>query len=324
MLDVLTVSDMCVDLVLTGNVRPQFGQVEQLIANYLIELGGSANIFASQLGKLGTPVGIIGWVGHDPLGEFCLARLKTLAIDTSRVKVHARLQTGLGVALAESEDRAILTYLGTVDATRPSDLANNLLTECRHWHIASYFLLGGLRGFWTEWARRCKAAGLTLSLDTNWDPTNRWEGVIDLLPLVDVFLPNQNEALAISGEKDLLMAARRLAREGPLIVVKQGPKGAMALSAGKTWDLPPRDLALSPVQVADTVGAGDNFDAGFIHGWLERLEVQECLAIGHRCAVASLARGGGIAGQLRVGDLGGLDQGETHDRITQGHSQRTR
>jgi ribokinase len=301
MLDVLSVSDMCVDLVLTGNVRPQFGQVEQIIGAYFLELGGSANIFASQLAKLGARVGLVGWIGDDPFGNFCLQRMKTLGIDMSHVRVHSLLKTGLGVALAESEDRAILTYLGTIDAVKPSDLSNDLLESCRHWHIASYFLLESLRGFWVGWAQRCKAAGLTLSLDTNWDPANEWVGVMEMLPFVDVFLPNQNEAFALTGEKDVLRAARRLAKEGPLVVVKRGAEGAIAIAGTKTWDMDLRlcDTAPDSLQVADTVGAGDNFDAGFIRGWLLRRDVPECLMLGHRCAVASLARAGGIEGQLR-------------------------
>jgi sugar/nucleoside kinase (ribokinase family) len=299
MLDVLSVSDMCVDLVLAGDVRPRFGQVEQIISDYVLELGGSANIFASQLTKLGGRVGLVGRTGQDALGGFCLKRLCTLGIDVSHVKMHSQRKTGLGVALAERDDRAILTYLGTIDATQPGDLSSDLLEISRHWHIASYFLLASLRGFWVEWAQRCKAARLTLSLDTNWDPENRWAGVMELLPVIDVFLPNQNEALAVAGEKDVLTAARRLAREGPLVVVKRGEEGAMAVLGNKTWDMPSRAMGLSPVKVVDTVGAGDNFDAGFIRGWLLRRDVRECLILGHRCAVASLTQPGGISGQLQ-------------------------
>jgi sugar/nucleoside kinase (ribokinase family) len=107
--DVLAASDMCVDLVLTGNVRPQFHQVEQIVDDFSLELGGSANIFASQLVKLGARVGVIGWVGKDVFGEFCLSRINDLGIYASRIGVHPGLKTGLGVALAEREDRAILT-----------------------------------------------------------------------------------------------------------------------------------------------------------------------------------------------------------------------
>src|SRR5438128_1133504 len=116
LLDVLCVADMCVDLVLRGNIRPRFQQIEQLIDDYRLELGGSANILASQFVKLGGRAGVIGWLGTDPFGDLVLARLRELGVEVTRVRRHATEKTGLGVALAEPDDRAILTYAGTIDA----------------------------------------------------------------------------------------------------------------------------------------------------------------------------------------------------------------
>jgi sugar/nucleoside kinase (ribokinase family) len=289
---------MCVDVVLSGNIRPQFNQVEQIIDNYVLELGGSANIFASQLVKLGGRAGVIGRIGHDAFGKFTLERLRSIGVDTSRVSCHPSLKTGLGVALAETRDRAILTYLGTIDAVLPADLPDNLPAACRHWHIASFFLLGSLRPYWSHWVQRCKEAGLSTSLDTNWDPQNRWDGVTELLPFIDVFLPNEAEALSLTGETDLLKAGKRLAGRGPLVVVKRGDRGATAFKGNKTWHVHPSDFPAVPTVLVDSVGAGDNFDAGFMRAWLLGRDVDECLGWAHRCAVASLASPGGIQGQL--------------------------
>jgi sugar/nucleoside kinase (ribokinase family) len=178
-------------------------------------------------------------------------------------------------------------------------LPGELSAACRHWHIASYFLLRRLRSFWVQWAQRCKEAGVTLSLDTNWDPENRWEGVTELLPFIDVVLPNENEALALTGETDILKAARRLAAQGSLVVVKLGKKGAIAVRGDKVYELHATEVESGPVMVADSVGAGDNFDAGFLRAWLLGRSISECLSLAHRCAVASLAKPGGIEGQLR-------------------------
>src|SRR5262245_28275982 len=110
--DVLAVSDMCVDLVIRGNVRPQFSQVEQIIGDYFLEMGGSANIFISQIVKLGACGGLIGWVGEDSFGEFLVRRLHEIGVDTTYVRRHPTIKTGVGVALVEENDRAILTYPG--------------------------------------------------------------------------------------------------------------------------------------------------------------------------------------------------------------------
>src|ERR1700680_2868615 len=100
-LDVITVSDMCADLVVTGNVRPEFHQLEQLVSDYSLELGGSANIFASQMVKLGARAGIIGYVGQDVFGEFALRELQQIKVDVARVRKHPSIKTGMGIALAE-------------------------------------------------------------------------------------------------------------------------------------------------------------------------------------------------------------------------------
>ena len=86
--DVLGVADMCVDIVLSGNVRPQFHQVEQIIGDCSVELGGSANIFASQMAKLGSRAGVLGWVGQDLFGDFVLGELKRCGVDVSHVGRH--------------------------------------------------------------------------------------------------------------------------------------------------------------------------------------------------------------------------------------------
>lgn len=297
-LDVLTVADMCVDLVLTGNVRPQFHQVEQLIGDYFVELGGSSNIFITQMAKLGARVGVIGWVGSDLFGPFVIGKLRSLGVDVSRVKTHPTLQTGLGVALTEPDDRAILTYLGTIDATQEADLPEDPKGISRHWHVASVFLLPTLRHFWKQWIYRCKQAGLTVSLDTNWDPEDRWESILELLPTVDVFLPNEAEALRLTGRADVREAGEQLGRLCPLVVIKRGEKGAMAIKDGKVQEIRPEDFPGRPFEIIDAIGAGDNFDAGFIRAWLLGRKLEACLELAHRCAVASLGARGGIQGQL--------------------------
>lgn len=295
--DVLAVSDMCVDLILTGDVHPRFGQAEQIVDDYLLELGGSANIFVSQVVKLGGKGAVIGYVGNDSFGEFVSDQLRNIGVETEFLKTHPDLKTGLGVALAEKGDRAILTYSGTIDATTQGDLPADLLLQTRHWHVASFFLLESLRPFWKEWLRECKKAGVTTSMDTNWDPADQWNGVEDLLPHIDVFLPNEEEALRITGAPDCLAALDHLTRVGNLIVIKRGKHGALAARGNTRWEF--RVPQNESIEIVDSIGAGDNFDAGFIWGLMQDWSIDRCLKLAHTCGSASLSRAGGIAGQLR-------------------------
>jgi ribokinase len=297
--DVATVSDMCVDLMVRGNVRPEFHQMEQIVGDYSLELGGSANIFATQLAKLGARAGVLGYVGADRFGEFALQELDQIGVDTTRVKKLASLKTGIGIHLCEKNDRAILTYPGSIDATHAEDLDETLLHCCRHWHLGSYFLLRNLRSSWPDWIQKCRKMGLTTSLDTNWDPDKRWDGVADLLPFIDVFLPNEAEALSLTGETDIWQAARLLATYGPLTVVKCGEKGAIAVKGNQTWQIKGSECQDSVLSIVDTTGAGDNFDAGFIRPWLLGYDIDFSLRLGHRCALSSLRFPGGIRGQLQ-------------------------
>jgi sugar/nucleoside kinase (ribokinase family) len=300
MWDVGCAADLCVDLILSGNVVPRFGQAEQWIDGYALELGGSATIFGGQFARLGGAVALVGVVGEDAFGALVRERLEKIGVPTDQIRSAATVATGLGVSLVKPDgDRGMLTYSGGIGAVGPADLTDDLLTGCRHWHVASYFLVEGLRAHWPEWLRRCRARGVTTSLDTNWDPEDRWEGVRELLPLVDVFLPNEQEAQAIAREADVFAAGRRLATQCPLVVIKRGSEGAMAFRAGQQWESGPVPDVELPLMVVDSVGAGDNFDAGFLRGWLLGWEVAECLRLGGRCARASLRAPGGFRGQLQ-------------------------
>ena len=142
----------------------------------------------------------------------------------------------------------------------------------------------------TELFQRLKAKGLTISLDTNDDPDDRWEGGLnELLPYVDVFLPNEREACKAAGTEDLEEAIRKLSGRVPLLVVKLGRKGAMAQRGTQRFTAAPSQ-ELIPV---DSVGAGDSFDAGFLHEYVRGADISKCLASGNAAGALSTTRPGG-------------------------------
>ena len=205
---------MCVDLVVDlGRTEPQFGQAEQWIPDYTLEMGGSACIFACQAAKLGLRVAVVGRVGDDAFGRLSLERLGESGVDTRHVQVEPDLKTGLGLALCRATgDRAILTYAGSINAVYPDDLTDDLLRRARHLHYCSYYLQTNLLSAVPAIFRRPRALGLTISLDSNWDPEGRWEGgLAEALALSDLFLPNEQEALAIGPRRQ---AGRRAGQPG--------------------------------------------------------------------------------------------------------------
>ena len=300
--DILTVGDMCVDLVVDlGRTEPQFGQAEQWIPDYTLEMGGSACIFACQAAKLGLRVAVVGRVGDDAFGHLALQRLGETGVDTRHVQVEPGLKTGLGLALCRATgDRAILTYAGSINAVYPADLTDDLLRCARHLHYCSYYLQTNLLPAVPAIFRRARALGLSISLDSNWDPEGRWAGgLAEALALSDLFLPNEQEALAIGRADRLEDALVSLASASPVVAVKRGDLGALVAEGAERWVVPVEPASA----VADTIGAGDSFDAGFVAAWLAGQPLEMCAAVGNACGRASTQARGGIRGQPHAPDL---------------------
>jgi sugar/nucleoside kinase (ribokinase family) len=292
MFDILVAGEINPDLILSGNVIPEFGQVEKLVDSATLTVGSSSAIFACGAARLGLKVAFIGVCGDDVFGRFMLEEMRTRGVDISNVILLPDGHTGLSVILNRGNDRAILTLSGLVSALKAEDVTDSLLHQTRHLHVASYFLQTSLQSALPDLFARARSIGLTTSLDTNWDPSGQWRGFNELLRLTDIFLPNENEALALSGTSTLEAAVQILSQKSQIVVIKCGRDGALASQGDKTVHAP----AL-PVQVVDTVGAGDSFDAGFLYGWLNGWTIEKSLRLGVACGSLSTQAAGGTDAQ---------------------------
>ncbi len=292
MCDVLVAGEINPDLILTGNVEPEFGQVEKLVDGAALSIGSSSAIFACGAARLGLKVGFVGVCGDDVLGHFMLAELQRHGVDISNAIIRPGGKTGLSVILNRSCDRAILTFEGLIPALQASDIPFPLLQQARHVHVASYFLQKGLQADLPALFRNAHSAGLTTSLDTNYDPSGQWAAMGELLCETDIFLPNDAEALSISRADDLETAAQQLAQQVGLVAIKLGSEGGLACQAGRMV----RAGAI-PVEALDSVGAGDSFDAGFVYGYLNQWPLGESLRLACACGSLSMRERGGTDGQ---------------------------
>ena len=291
--DLVVAGEINPDLILSGpELEPHFGQAEILAEDAELTAGSSAVIFACGVARLGLRVAFVGVIGDDLFGHFMLDWLVEAGIDSKYVYIDPTLKTGLSVILNRGQDRAILTYPGAIGALRGEQISDELLGQARHLHVTSYFMQTALQPGLPDLFRRARRLGLTTSLDTNWDPQESWAGVEELLPLTDVLLPNAGEALAISGKNDVGEACAQLSLQVPTLVIKLGARGALARQAEYSARCP----ALS-VEVVDTVGAGDSFDAGFLYGYLGGWSLEDCTKIGVACGSLSTRARGGTQGQ---------------------------
>jgi sugar/nucleoside kinase (ribokinase family) len=304
-LDVLVVGDANPDLVLRGDVRPRFGQAEQLLDAADLVLGGSSAITACGCARLGLRTALVARIGSDIFGDHVHDALAASGVRTRQLIRDATASTGLSVILSTADDRAILTLPGAMAAVRAEDVSDALLASARHLHVGGLFLLPALIDGLASLFARARAHGLTTSLDTNWDPTGRWSGVGDALAHTDFLFPNAAELLALTGwhgtapgDRAVDAAAADLVAQGVAVVLKDGARGARAWWPGGSCEAKP-----PPVDVVDTTGAGDTFNAGFLAGHLSGLPMPACVAYAAAAGALSTRAAGGTGAQPTHAEL---------------------
>lgn len=295
--DLLVIGDANPDVILGPLTGPlAFGQREQLVDTGSLTLGGSAAIMACGAARLGLKVAFAGRVGDDDAGRYLRDALTAGGVDTRALHMDASRPTPLTVVLTQGADRAILTSPGTLTAISGADVPAELLADARHVHAASYFLQPRLAADLPQVFRTARWHGASTSLDTQDDPSGRWDrAALDaVLAETDILLPNAQEALHLAAlpAGSPQQAAELLAARVPLAVVKNGAEGALCHNGHTLLTAP--GLPSAPV---DTVGAGDSFDAGFIAALLEGRPPHEALRFGVACGSLSTRAHGGTPAQ---------------------------
>jgi sugar/nucleoside kinase (ribokinase family) len=289
-LDISIAGEINLDLILYGLPEVMPLERELLGTDFQLTLGSSSAILAHNLAVLGVHVGFITLVGEDALGKVALERLGESGADLSRVRVnHGPTTTGVTVLLPHGAQRHILTYPGTMAEMRLRDLDLDYLKSAKHFHLSSPFLQRALEPDLPALFRELKEAGLTISLDTNDDPSGKWNGVLpELLKYTDLLLPNEMEACRIAGKETVEDAVEELGRRVPWVAVKRGSQGSLVRTGGETFSIP--GISVTPL---DTIGAGDSFNAGFLFGWLKAWAAEQCAYAGNVTGALSTLRVGG-------------------------------
>jgi sugar/nucleoside kinase (ribokinase family) len=286
--DVAIVGELNPDLILYGLPKELPEEREVLASGFSLTLGSSSAILAHNLSLLGSRVTFSSRIGCDAMGEMCCQKLREAGVEVERVVRSASgASTGITLILPLTSTRRILTYPGAMFEMGIEDFDLDYLATAKHFHLSSLFLHRKLSPHIPELFKEMKRRGLTTSLDTNDDPEGKWGGVLsDVLPLVDVLLCTEDELEKIAKGG---AAVEHVAAEVPLLIVKRGARGASAYTEGRRIDLPSLR-----VEVMDSVGAGDTFDAGFLHQWVRKADLETCLAYGNLAGGLSVTRSGGI------------------------------
>ena len=179
-LDITLAGELNLDLIMYGLPEVMPMERELLGTDFQLTLGSSSAIFAHNIAVLGLHIGFISLVGQDALGKVALERLGASGVDLSRVRMSEdSTATGVTLILPHGRERHILTYPGTMANLRLRDLDLEYLKSAKHFHLSSLFLQHSLEPDVPALFKELKGAGLTISLDTNDDPSGEWGGVFD-------------------------------------------------------------------------------------------------------------------------------------------------
>jgi len=288
--DVVVVGELNVDIILNKlDSLPSVGG-EILAGDMEVTLGSSSAIFAANISTLGIRTAFLGKIGNDDFGRTVLDALQKKQVNTDAIILSANKKTGASFALNYDNDRAMITFPGAMEDLAVSDIEDNYLESGRHMHLSSVFIQPKIQKELILLFSRAKQKGMTTSLDVQWDPAEKWD--IDfkkLLPLTDVFLPNNNELMAITQKKNIDEAIDVLKPFANTLVVKMGKEGSIGIKGNSRIDCSP----FLNNQVVDAIGAGDSFNAGFIYAFIQGKSMGDCLRVGNICGAVNTTAAGG-------------------------------
>ncbi|MFN8255025.1 MAG: carbohydrate kinase family protein [Bacteroidales bacterium] len=288
--DVIVIGELNVDIILNGIEKfPEIGK-EILAEEMTVTLGSSSAIFASNLSSLGSKVAFIGKVGNDSFAGLVKNSLKNRNVETSQVMTSASHKTGATIVMSYGEDRANVTYAGAMNDLTIHDIDFEFLAKARHLHFSSVFLQPGIKKALPEIFKKAKALGLTTSIDPQWDPLEKWDiDMPELMPYLDIFMPNLKELENIAHTEGMKEAIKSLKHQPKFLIIKDGSNGAHLWDGKKMH----HQGIFENKQIVDCIGAGDSFNAGFIHKFVSGKSIAECLEFGALTGAISTTAAGG-------------------------------
>ena len=289
--DIIALGELNVDLILNQiEGEPEVGK-EKFAKQMTLTLGSSTAIFAANAAALGAKVAFCGMIGDDSFGDLVESSLKAKGVDTRFLIRQNKYATGATICMSYDEDRANLTYQGAMDYMSLEDIDPEVFKAAKHIHISSIYMQSGVKRDLKKILELCKENGVTTSLDSQWDPAEKWD--LDwktILPLVTVFMPNETELKFLTRSETLDEALEAIRPYVNAAVIKCGSKGSILMRKGQ----PDRKQdALLNKNVVDCIGAGDSFNSGFIARLAAGDDLVRCQEYGNMTGAVNTTAAGG-------------------------------
>ena len=285
--DIIALGELNVDLILNQiEGEPEIGK-EKFAKQMTLTLGSSTAIFAANAAALGAKVAFCGMIGNDSFGDLVESSLKAKGVDTRYLIRQDKYATGATICMSYDEDRANLTYQGAMDYMELKDINPEVFKETKHIHISSIYMQSGVKRDLMQILELCKENGVTVSLDSQWDPTETWDlDYKKVLPLITVFMPNETELKFLTRSNTL----EKIRPYTNAAVIKCGSKGSILMRKGQ----PDRvQKALLNDHVVDCIGAGDSFNSGFLTRFAAGDDLARCQEYGNMTGAVNTTAAGG-------------------------------
>ncbi len=281
---------VCAGIIVADHVCepvPRMPRPGELVLTPRMDLttGGNATNVATDLARLGRNVELVGVVGQDVFGDFVQKTLTEAGVSCTHLRRSpAHATSGTFVINCQGEDRRFIHAVGASAAFTGEELTDEVVAAGRVFYLGGYCLCEELApGNVARAFQAARTAGVATVLDVVLaDATAAWDRLVPVLPFTDVFLPNSDEAQAITGLADPVAQAERFRQAGAkTVVVTSGEQGAVLI--GETARL---KAGAYSIDYIDGTGSGDAFAAGFIHGLLADADWETCLRLGSGLAQA--------------------------------------
>jgi sugar/nucleoside kinase (ribokinase family) len=291
---VLCCGNLVVDILVRPVDRFPWGTTT-LVDSIEQHLGGNGASTSYTLGKLGTPVRLLGTVGKDGFGDLAVSKLSGAGVDTAWIARSDAPTATTVVMVNSSGDRMFLHRLGASGEAfaEPVRFTSDVTRGMSHFHLASVFGLPKLRPYTADLLRRAREAGLATSVDTQWDTLDRW--MADLAPCLqhtDLLFMNEDEARMLTGTSEPARAAEvMLAHGARTVVLKLSARGCAVFGDGVAIECPAFD-----VPVVDTTGAGDCFAGAFLAALLRNRSYTEAARFANAVSALAIQQLGAVEG----------------------------
>ena len=274
MVDVTSVGDVNIDI-LTEPID-EIGEDEQKIVEEIkIKVGGGAANFAIWLNNLGMKVRLIGLIGNDYFGNFIKEQLKQTGLDVKLKTISERTGITFGIQFKDGSKK-LITYRGTnkllsLEHIKVSDIEGDVV------YFSGYNLLESLKEGLPTLLEELKNNDKVISFDPDLKAGIRFDKneFFKVARFVDVMFLNEKEASLIAKNLDWF--------KGRTIVIKRGKNGAYAIENGEK-----AEVSGIQADIKNPTGAGDVFNAAFIHHYYYGYDLKECLEFANEQAVKYL------------------------------------